>query len=356
MIFLTFACSADKVDSASTIQQEAQVDPLEWDFWEDGPYRVGYIKWDFTFTNPAGNERTIPMNLWYPTNDDDGDDVYYFGSPDPLSFGDAEPMAPVYTGGFPVFVYSHGSYGYGGTSPFLSRHFASHGWLVIAPDHLGNTIADYGDDVSFGVRYNRPGDDWAAIDALDSIPDWSLPINTDAVILSGHSYGGYDNWAVAGASINMETVQSQCDGGGWAEECTSNDVAAFASGFKDERVKGIIPMAGAGNFNWFEEDAFHNISTPALVMSGTNDDDEPQYLWDNSDGTSMTWIEIEGACHQAFALGGCLELTNEDGFRLINGYSLAFSRQILLADSSTVTVDLLQGSTVPDGIQIHTRE
>ena len=140
----------------------------------------------------------------------------------------------------------------------------------------------------------------------------------------------------------------------WATPCDDTDIQAFANGFRDSRVAGIIPMAGAGNFGWFEEGAFQNREIPALVMSGDKDEDDPQRLWDISEGTSMIWIDIEGACHQAFALGGCLDLNNEDGFRLINGYALAFARQLLLNDNTTGTVDLLNGGTVPDGIVIQT--
>lgn len=355
MIFFVLACSLPKTqsDSAETVQS---VNVLAWDFWESGPYAVGYQKWEHSYSNPAGDNRTIPMNIWYPTEDNRGDDVYYYGSPDELSFGDAEPMPPVHNGGYPVMVYSHGSYGYGGTSAFLARHFASHGWLVIAPDHIGNIITDYTDAVDFAVRYNRPGDDIAAIDALSSIPNWSHPIQTDSVILSGHSYGGYDNWAVAGADINMEHVEAQCLNGDWATPCETADIQAFANGFRDSRVAGIIPMAGAGNFSWFKEGAFENREISVLLMSGDKDDDEPQQVWDTSEGTPMTWIDIEGACHQAFALGGCLELSNEDGFRLINGYALAFARKLLLDDTTATTTELLSGTTVPDGIVIQTRD
>lgn len=354
MIFFVLACSTPKVqsDSAETTQS---IDVLAWDIWESGPYAVGYQTWTHRFGNPAGDDRTIPMNLWYPTEDSSGEDVSYYGFPDENAFGDAEPIPPIHEDGYPVLVYSHGSYGYGGTSAFLARHFASHGWLVIAPDHLGNIITDYTDDVDFAVRYNRPGDDSAAIDALSNIPNWVHPIQSDSVILSGHSYGGYDNWALAGASINMEQVESQCLNGDWATPCDDTDIQAFANGFRDSRVAGIIPMAGAGNFGWFEEGAFQNREIPALVMSGDKDEDDPQRLWDISEGTSMIWIDIEGACHQAFALGGCLDLNNEDGFRLINGYALAFARQLLLNDNTTGTVDLLNGGTVPDGIVIQTR-
>lgn len=356
MIFFILACKESKpvADSGQQIIQE--VSPNSWDLWELGPYSVGHKKWDYSFINPAGDTRTIPMNIWYPTEDTSGDDVFYYGSPDLLSYGNAEPIIPVHEGGFPVLVYSHGSYGYGGTSSFLSRHFASHGWMVIAPDHLGNIITDYTDAVDFAVRYNRPGDDSAAIDALSSIPDWSYLIQKDAVVLSGHSYGGYDNWAMAGAEINMAHVEEQCTNGDWANGCGENDIQAFSSGFRDPRVVGIIPMAGAGNFGWFEDTGFENREIPALMMSGDKDDDEPQALWDMSEGTSVTWIEIAGACHQAFALGGCLELSNEDGFRLINGYSLAFARQLVLNDDSASTTALLKGTEVPEGIVIRVRE
>ena len=53
---------------------------------------------------------------------------------------------PVAEHGYPVLVFSHGSL-YGGSSAFLARHFASHGWVVAAPDHTGHLL-DYGDSVT----------------------------------------------------------------------------------------------------------------------------------------------------------------------------------------------------------------
>ena len=94
MIFFILACSSPK-NQTDSAQAETEIDVLAWDLWENGPYAVGYQKWDHSFSNPAGDNRTIPMNIWYPTEDSNGDDVYYYGSPDELSFGDAEPMAPV---------------------------------------------------------------------------------------------------------------------------------------------------------------------------------------------------------------------------------------------------------------------
>lgn len=45
-------------------------------------------------------------------------------------------------GPFPLVVYSHGNGGLRYVSAFLTEHLASHGFIVVAPDHVGNTAID----------------------------------------------------------------------------------------------------------------------------------------------------------------------------------------------------------------------
>ena len=52
----------------------------------------------------------------------------------------ASLAAPADGKGYPVHVYSHGSSGFPATSFRMARYFASHGWLYVAPTHVGNTL------------------------------------------------------------------------------------------------------------------------------------------------------------------------------------------------------------------------
>jgi predicted dienelactone hydrolase len=54
-------------------------------------------------------------------------------------------------GSWPVIVFSHGFGGIRFQSYFLTERLATHGFIVIAPDHPGNTLVDFaqlGDDAA----------------------------------------------------------------------------------------------------------------------------------------------------------------------------------------------------------------
>ena len=53
---------------------------------------------------------------------------------------------------------------------------------------------------------------------------------------------------------------------------------------------------------------------------------------------------IEGGCHQAFGLGARPQISDAVGFGIVQSYALAFGRSHILADESSQTRGLLDGS------------
>ena len=89
---------------------------MAYDPFEPGPFRVA------TSTDALVDhmrERTLPYEVWRPVSE-----------------------AP--KKGFPLILYSHSSYGHRRQSALLLTHLASHGYVVAAADHSGNTAADWG--------------------------------------------------------------------------------------------------------------------------------------------------------------------------------------------------------------------
>jgi dienelactone hydrolase len=79
-------------------------------------------------------ERNLPFEWWYPAVDQPRDTH--------VSIGTELRNAKVREGRYPLVLYSHTSNGYRRQSTFLCTHLASHGYVVAAADHVGNTVVE----------------------------------------------------------------------------------------------------------------------------------------------------------------------------------------------------------------------
>lgn len=314
-----------------------------------GPFNVGYRTWKITYQSPGQSEpREIGFHVWYPTLDADGPHPVYlklFQDPDVIE--DASLAPPVEAAGYPVHVYSHGSYGFAGTSADMMHYFASHGWVAVAPDHTGNTLGIPADKHTLSIFYLRSTDVSAALDELEKL-DASDPLagkcRTGNVVMSGHSFGTLTTWASGGATFDLAAIQAKCDNDEFAAPCKPEELAVFAGGVADARVVAGIPLAGDAT-DWFTPEGYNAVNKPYMLMTGSADV-SGQGVFDLATSIDFTWLEFEGGCHQLFALGGCAEFDTALGYSLVNTYTLAFARTRMLGDASDQTAKILSGETV----------
>ena len=321
----------------------APVDPLSWPVDEPGPFSVGYRSVDITYAPGAGvDARALRLNIWYPTDDESGLTATYTGGTDPDSMENAELADAVYSGGYPVHVHSHGYLGFGATSAFLARYFASHGWVTVAPDHAQNTLIDHVDPLPVAHFFHRPMDVSAALDAL---PELIPGADISTVVLSGHSFGSYTTWAAGGTAYDLDSIAQKCATGEGIEDdgCTADEEAMFAADLSDPRVVSTIPMAGTIRRGWFGSDGELGMQGPIMFFGGTEDDVGQQDQFDQMGAVDFTWVELEGGCHQTFALGTCPTLDMDLGFHVVQSLSLAFARATVLDDSDPRGAALISG-------------
>ena len=116
-----------------------------------GAFRVGvsHIITEDQSRKWRGSENNFPIELyvWYPRGDESGTEVVYKAHPLtaelPSAVGALVDAAVSTNGPFPMIVFSHGNTSL--TGYFHSRLFetlASHGFIVVAPLHTGNTFSD----------------------------------------------------------------------------------------------------------------------------------------------------------------------------------------------------------------------
>jgi predicted dienelactone hydrolase len=174
------------------------------DYTAPGPLKVGFTTIDITTTSvTTAAPRVLATLVWYPAKDGTG-------SPDGAFLRNAE----VAKGRHPLVVFSHGSCGVPGQSPFLMEALASRGMIVAAPPHPGNMITDAGcsDPAALADAYaNRPADVAAVADHfLAAAKDKSSPfrkhVNPKRLGVAGHSFGGQTTLRVAAADKRFKAA------------------------------------------------------------------------------------------------------------------------------------------------------
>ncbi|MBE9063167.1 alpha/beta hydrolase [cf. Phormidesmis sp. LEGE 11477] len=199
----------------------------------------------------------------------------------------------------PVMVISHG---YGDSRHLtdtvtLARQLAASGFAVAVLEHVGSN-RDYRANLSQGLTQesfeamtfiNRPLDIKFLLDTLEqkNSTEFQGRLQLERVGVIGHSLGGYSALAAAGATIDIERLQSQCDptteltptkvNMALLIQCRALELSAspetsqqLADGrLKDERVALVIALAPLTNL--FGSQGMSQIDVPVVIMGGARD-------------------------------------------------------------------------------------
>ncbi|MFX0136287.1 MAG: alpha/beta hydrolase family protein [Candidatus Hodarchaeota archaeon] len=185
-----------------------------------GPFPVGVLSQDLYHSL---RKRTLPTEIWYPATDEYRGQDLSEETKDKFSIVDipltqeAVRDAKLHDGTFPLILYSHGYGAYRRLAPHLCTHLASHGYVVVSPDHFGTTIMDL---ISFADKteqeimkiigqgfLNRPRDIRFLINCIlrdeTSIP--SNVIDEERIGVIGYSIGG---WTILMATSKDERISA----------------------------------------------------------------------------------------------------------------------------------------------------
>lgn len=130
----------------------------------------------------------MELGIWYPSSEPSGATIRYDG----LLPGSAFPEIPAdCSEARPVVAFSHGFAGVRYQSPFLTERLATHGYVVVAPDHRDNTFLDAAPDIAEIAR-RRPTDlrdtvDWLFAASEDPSSLWAGCVDPEvpALVLTG---------------------------------------------------------------------------------------------------------------------------------------------------------------------------
>jgi predicted dienelactone hydrolase len=270
-------------------------------------YSVGVV--NLSVTTAAG--RVLPVAVWYPAAADQvGDPAVYLG----LMAGTARAGVPIADGGpWPLVVFSHGSGGLKEQSLFLTEQLAGKGYVVAAPDHIGNTFLTQDDDQMAVVAVERPRDCSAVIDRFEAPqpddPAWfSTHVDLERAAAVGHSFGGYTAIALAGGVLSVPPdVAAQCETPDPPVSCQLlQGIEEGPFDRRDERIDLALAMT-PGGYLAFREVGLAGVDVPTMIMAGKMDTMTPwgseivpiyegipteKHLWSLEHGEHFTFSDI----------------------------------------------------------------
>lgn len=194
------------------------------------------------------------------------------------------------TGQTPVVIISHGLASRPEDFAQRAKHLASYGYVVALPQHPGSDyqqaqalLTGYSREV-FDVNefINRPRDISFVIDELErrNQSEFEGRLNLEAVGVKGHSFGGYTALAVAGAEIDWENLQKECERQfGYLNtslllQCRALNLSHRSANFRDPRVKAVVAVNPV-NSSIFGPQGLSKIQIPVLIGAGTYDPAAP---------------------------------------------------------------------------------
>jgi predicted dienelactone hydrolase/ABC-type amino acid transport substrate-binding protein len=241
------------------------------DLSQPGPY--AFTQTTITVTNPALRQTQQGLSVNY----DFDVDVYL---PEKLS------------GPAPVVIVSHGFGAVKEDFIFLNRHLASHGYVVVAPDHVGSDL-QYRREFLGGrlntllspIEFvNRPQEISFLIDELErlvaSSPDWAARLDLERIGAIGDSLGSSTVMALAGADINRARIVETCDRDTLSLnfalylECRARFLPPKNFDLRDPRIKAIISAHNMGAALYGPE-SIAKINVPTLMVTGSADVTSP---------------------------------------------------------------------------------
>lgn len=294
-----------------------------------------------------GEGRAVNATVWYPAlNPDNLEESNVFQQAIFRITGHATPNAEPDTASapYPLVIVSHGSGTLRWLHLYLTEHLASYGFVVVAPEHTGNTLADTLRPREFAETVitsyvTRPRDTVRTIRYVSTL-DWLQDVvDMERIAVTGHSFGGYTALAAAGGQWDFAGLQAWCDDHAGSALDPYPDVPLFPAPtspeatygacfllehgrdlaaqrgldavpdglwerFSDLHIQAVVTFAPWNGPIWGEA-GLSGVTIPALVMVGAADHVTPAerdafYIYERLGSSQKMLVTFDGADHFIF--------------------------------------------------------
>ncbi|WP_427162509.1 alpha/beta hydrolase [Aliinostoc sp. HNIBRCY26] len=184
----------------------------------------------------------------------------------------------------PVIVISHGLGSNSSNFEYLATHLASYGLAVVVPNHPTDNVKQNQDIISAAEFQNRPLDIKYVLNQLEtknqSDVEFKGKLNLQQVGVFGQSLGGYTALALAGAKINFEQLQRDCQPGKLKKtwnlsllvQCRALEMKnkSLPDSLQDKRVKAAIAVNPITS-SIFGKAGMNQVKVPVMLISSSED-------------------------------------------------------------------------------------
>lgn len=209
----------------------------------------------------------------------------------------------------PVVVLSHGLGSRPADFADIAEHFASYGFAVALPEHIGSNYA-----LQQAVLAGRASEVFRVSEFVDRPLDISFLLNElerlngtrfqdqlklQEVAALGHSFGGYTVLALGGATADFENLEQNCAEGRFlsfldpalllqcrALEASPEAKTQLTQGLKDERVSLVVAFNPV-NASIFGQEGLSKIQVPVVIGASGYDPAAPLVP---EQAYSFTWL------------------------------------------------------------------
>ena len=183
----------------------------------------------------------------------------------------------------PLAIITHGFTSSREEFQYLAEHLASHGYIVLVPEHIGSDV-EYKEAFLRGEQtvtvspiefYSRPQDITTLLDEVEESELNSL-INWEQVGIFGHSFGGNTALVVAGAPINQERINQVCQenepslNASMLLQCRASFLPPIDFDQRDSRIKAVI-AANPVTSTVLGPESMGKIDIPTMMLGGSKD-------------------------------------------------------------------------------------